>query len=160
MITTQISLLTRATCAGMDNAGRGPHRRVPSSASTRPAADGQTNAQVMARDGQDTFAFKQQDAAPPSMPSRASTKITLQRCMALVAFICLSVLLAAPFTGFHPRDLVFSSNSHHHEEQVGIPLHPEDHRSRPPKTQHYDWTITTGLRRPDGVQKEVYLVNG
>ncbi|KAE8421217.1 multicopper oxidase-domain-containing protein [Aspergillus pseudocaelatus] len=38
-------------------------------------------------------------------------------------------------------------------------LRPEDHVSRPPVTQHLDWHITSGLRRPDGVLKQVYLIN-
>lgn len=40
-----------------------------------------------------------------------------------------------------------------------ILLHPEDHVSRPPTTLVYDWTVTKGYRSPDGVRKEVYLIN-
>ncbi len=40
-----------------------------------------------------------------------------------------------------------------------IILHPENHASRPPTTLVYNWTITKGYRRPDGVAKEVYLLN-
>ncbi|KAI9663915.1 MAG: hypothetical protein M1821_007405 [Bathelium mastoideum] len=38
-------------------------------------------------------------------------------------------------------------------------LHPEDHVYRKPKTHHYNWTVTSGVRRPDGVAKHVYLIN-
>lgn len=38
-------------------------------------------------------------------------------------------------------------------------LHPEEHAFRDATTQTFDWRITTGLRRPDGVLKRVYLVN-
>ncbi|KAF4947150.1 hypothetical protein FGADI_10606 [Fusarium gaditjirri] len=38
-------------------------------------------------------------------------------------------------------------------------LHPEDHASRPPTTLTFNWTIITGIRSPDGVEKRVYLVN-
>lgn len=41
-----------------------------------------------------------------------------------------------------------------------IKLHPEDHVYRPPVTQHLNWRITSGLRRPDGVLKQIYLING
>jgi hypothetical protein len=41
-----------------------------------------------------------------------------------------------------------------------IELRPEDHVYRPPVTQHLDWRITSGQRRPDGVLKEIYLING
>jgi FtsP/CotA-like multicopper oxidase with cupredoxin domain len=42
---------------------------------------------------------------------------------------------------------------------LGIQLHPEDHVFRNPKTITYNWTITSEFRSPDGVKKEVYLVN-
>jgi FtsP/CotA-like multicopper oxidase with cupredoxin domain len=45
------------------------------------------------------------------------------------------------------------------EQMLGIQLHPEDHVFRDPKTIAYNWTITSGFRSPDGVKKEVYLVN-
>lgn len=38
-------------------------------------------------------------------------------------------------------------------------LHPESHSHREPMTLYYEWTITQSLRRPDGVLKNVYLVN-
>lgn len=41
-----------------------------------------------------------------------------------------------------------------------IELHPEEHASRPVVTQHRDWRISSGDRRPDGVLKQVYLING
>lgn len=43
---------------------------------------------------------------------------------------------------------------------LGIRLHPEEHASRPPTTLTFNWTITAGLRSPDGVEKRVYLANG
>jgi len=45
------------------------------------------------------------------------------------------------------------------EQMLGIQLHPEDHVFRDPKAIAYNWTITSGFRSPDGVKKEVYLVN-
>jgi hypothetical protein len=41
-----------------------------------------------------------------------------------------------------------------------IELHPEDHVYRQPVTHHLDWRITSGQRRPDGVLKKIYLING
>jgi hypothetical protein len=41
-----------------------------------------------------------------------------------------------------------------------IELRPEDHAYRPPVTQHLNWRITSGQRRPDGVLKQIYLING
>lgn len=40
-----------------------------------------------------------------------------------------------------------------------IELHPKDHVYRSPVTQHLDWRVTSGHRRPDGVLKEIYLIN-
>ncbi|GKU06594.1 multicopper oxidase family protein [Fusarium langsethiae] len=42
---------------------------------------------------------------------------------------------------------------------LGYLLNPYKHASRPPTTLVFNWTVTSGLRSPDGVQKEVYLVN-
>ncbi|SCN87296.1 probable multicopper oxidase [Fusarium fujikuroi] len=42
---------------------------------------------------------------------------------------------------------------------LGYRLHPEDHATRPPTTQYFNWTIAAGTRSPDGVEKRVYLVN-
>ena len=45
-------------------------------------------------------------------------------------------------------------------DQLAYLLHPQKHASRPPTTLVFNWTITSGLRSPDGVEKQVYLVNG
>jgi hypothetical protein len=39
-------------------------------------------------------------------------------------------------------------------------LRPEDHIYREAVTQTLNWSITAGQRRPDGVDKRVYLTNG
>lgn len=41
-----------------------------------------------------------------------------------------------------------------------IELHPEEHAYRPARTQNLDWRIDSDYRRPDGVLKKVYLING
>lgn len=41
-----------------------------------------------------------------------------------------------------------------------IELHPEDHAYRSPVTRYLDWRVTAGQRRPDGVLKQIYLING
>lgn len=38
-------------------------------------------------------------------------------------------------------------------------LHPEHHAYRQPRKTLLSWTITKGHRRPDGVDKDVYLIN-
>jgi hypothetical protein len=44
--------------------------------------------------------------------------------------------------------------------KIGIELHPVNHVFRRPETITHHWTITKGHLFPDGVKKEVYLVNG
>ncbi|TVY28515.1 Laccase-2, partial [Lachnellula hyalina] len=39
-------------------------------------------------------------------------------------------------------------------------LNPDEHAYREPKTIRYVWNITSDLRTPDGVTKNVYLING
>ena len=44
-------------------------------------------------------------------------------------------------------------------EDLTIQLHPGEHESRAAGAIHVEWNITKGERRPDGVAKEVYLIN-
>lgn len=48
------------------------------------------------------------------------------------------------------------------EEEDGLAtvLHPEQHIFRDARTIRLQWNITLGQRAPDGVTKQVYLVNG
>jgi FtsP/CotA-like multicopper oxidase with cupredoxin domain len=83
-----------------------------------------------------------------------------------IAFVVLLVLTIAftstsklyrSFKYFADLDLVRQNGSH--DEMLGIRLHPRDHVFRPPTTISHHWNITTGFRSPDGVKKQVYLVN-
>ncbi|KAF3920205.1 Laccase-2 [Arthrobotrys entomopaga] len=38
-------------------------------------------------------------------------------------------------------------------------LSPEDHNTRAPRVFHYNWTVTSDTRRPDGILKRIYLIN-
>ena len=53
-----------------------------------------------------------------------------------------------------------ASSTLQEDESLAIRLNPSLHRHRPPQRISYDWTISTGIRAPDGVEKEVYLING
>ncbi|TVY13380.1 L-ascorbate oxidase [Lachnellula arida] len=39
-------------------------------------------------------------------------------------------------------------------------LNPDEHAYREPKTIRYVWNVTSDLRTPDGVTKNIYLING
>ncbi|KAH8805453.1 iron transport multicopper oxidase fet3 [Xylogone sp. PMI_703] len=38
-------------------------------------------------------------------------------------------------------------------------LHPEDHVSRDPTVRHFSWNITKATRAPNGVRKDIFLIN-
>ncbi|OAQ85964.1 laccase IV [Purpureocillium lilacinum] len=46
-----------------------------------------------------------------------------------------------------------------HDDDPSI-LHPQRHIFRQPRTIHLNWNVTKGTRRPDGVLKDIYLING
>ncbi|KAJ5614643.1 hypothetical protein N7528_008297 [Penicillium herquei] len=77
------------------------------------------------------------------------------------------VLIALAYTCIKRPDLYswesrpapIESHRHIGTTRPSIALHPEEHISRPPITQYLDWHVTSGLLRPDGVLKEVYLIN-
>ncbi|OGM46751.1 laccase [Aspergillus bombycis] len=90
----------------------------------------------------------------------------------LILCILTALLFLQQFTTLDPLRFVLSSPKIHHGETVhsqvhnpdlarpSIELHPEDHVYREPVTQHLDWVVTADYLRPDGVLKQVYLVNG
>jgi len=81
--------------------------------------------------------------------------------LAMVIFGSCTILFFKPSNGTSVSDQFDQvSNDQHGDEMLGIELHPEDHVYRNPKTITYHWTITSGVHWPDGVKKEVYLVNG
>ena len=46
------------------------------------------------------------------------------------------------------------------EPRPRIELHPEEHVHRGALVRLFEWTVTSGLQRPDGVLKRVFLING
>ncbi|KAB8253740.1 multicopper oxidase-domain-containing protein [Aspergillus pseudonomiae] len=90
----------------------------------------------------------------------------------LVLCVLTALLFLQQFTTLDPLRSVLSSPKVHHGETLhsqvhnpdsarpSIELHPEDHVYRGPVTQHLDWVVTADYLRPDGVLKQVYLVNG
>ncbi|KAN0090500.1 multicopper oxidase [Hyaloscypha variabilis] len=46
------------------------------------------------------------------------------------------------------------------ERDLKVLLHPEDHVSRDPSTRQISWNITKAIITPNGVQKNVFLING
>jgi hypothetical protein len=81
--------------------------------------------------------------------------------VAIIAFASSDTLLRSShlrwdiFNFFH-----IGSDGTASSHKIGIELHPTNHVFRGPKTITHYWTITSGFLSPDGVKKEVYLVNG
>lgn len=46
------------------------------------------------------------------------------------------------------------------ESDIKLVLHPEDHVSREPRVVRLSWNISKARLSPDGVQRDVILVNG
>ena len=47
-----------------------------------------------------------------------------------------------------------------HERDLKWLLHPEEHVSRDPDTRRFSWNITKATIAPNGVEKDVFLING
>lgn len=106
----------------------------------------------------------------PSSPQKATTSkpkshsfLNWILVIPLILVVVLAYLLrpdvyfrswVGPWLG---HDHGFSENT---SNRPLIELHPEDHVYRAPVTHHLNWRVTTGQRRPDGVLKEVFLING
>jgi hypothetical protein len=75
-----------------------------------------------------------------------------------LGFVVVAVLLTLPFLGYlrHIR----SPDTVAPVKQLAIPLYPEKHVSRGATTLELHWNVTLGTMAPDGVEKQVYLVNG
>jgi hypothetical protein len=70
-----------------------------------------------------------------------------------------STELLLPVAHRHPEPSEASLDIDNRIRQNGL-LHPEAHTYRAATTQTLDLRVTTGQRRPDGVLKKVFLING
>ncbi|KAJ3072299.1 Dual specificity tyrosine-phosphorylation-regulated kinase [Podochytrium sp. JEL0797] len=73
---------------------------------------------------------------------------------------CLLLLMAVTASLSHGGQSTNNNWNIPQEEMLGIQLNPMDHALRPPTTVTFNWTITSAVKSPDGVTKEVFLVNG
>lgn len=63
-------------------------------------------------------------------------------------------------TGFTEENIVHAGIHPDLKRQMTIYLHPEEHSSHEPETRYFLWNITKATVAPDGVEKEVFLING
>lgn len=77
-----------------------------------------------------------------------------------LGFLFIAVLLTLPFLGYVRHLDSSATGASPTAKQLAIPLHPEKHVRRRAKTLEFHWNVTLGTMAPDGVEKQVYLVNG
>ena len=80
-----------------------------------------------------------------------------------LAILVMGAVIALPLLGYVSRGALPGAMSHDETQmatQMAIALHPKLHNARKATTLTFDWNITLGTRSPDGVEKQVYLVNG
>ena len=80
--------------------------------------------------------------------------------LATIAFACSDTLLRSSHIRLDIFDFFHIGGNGRGSHKIGIELHPKNHVFRRPKTIVHHWTITSGFLSPDGVKKQVYLVNG
>ncbi|KFG83051.1 Multicopper oxidase family protein [Metarhizium anisopliae] len=100
-------------------------------------------------------------ADPPSYEYDAGAKSRSGRsAWTWLGLVLVTVLLAMPLLAYVRRGGEASPASGPDGQQLAIALHPEEHVWRGAKTLHFHWNVTLGTMSPDGVEKQVYLVNG
>lgn len=62
--------------------------------------------------------------------------------------------------GRKPSEHPDSAQEPGHERDLKWLLHPEVHVSRDPATRHFSWNISKVIIAPNGVKKDVFLING
>ncbi|KAK3677904.1 hypothetical protein LTR78_001999 [Recurvomyces mirabilis] len=93
------------------------------------------------------------EATPNSTTPRPRTKRNIL-IFAIISFLTIGSILLAHTQGHEPYTAEDGARGGRYL------LHPEAHVDRQATTITLGWTVTSGLRRPDGVLKHVYLING
>ena len=98
------------------------------------------------------FTVHQQSHSPSKQTTLTVAIVTLVITGVFLTWFQLSSIRSTqPFSVSSPPEASFGGNSY--------ALHPEIHINRETTTLRHRWRVTKGLRRPDGVLKEVYLIN-
>ncbi|RDA90781.1 hypothetical protein CP533_3606 [Ophiocordyceps camponoti-saundersi (nom. inval.)] len=111
------------------------------------------------------WARKEAEHAPDDQTDRRPRRRILAKLSKWTALflLALATLLALPLLAYTRRQrlpgVVIVDSHPDVEKQLAIKLHPENHAGREPTVLTFNWTVTRALRRPDGVEKMVYLVN-
>ncbi|PHH89362.1 hypothetical protein CDD83_6208 [Cordyceps sp. RAO-2017] len=76
-----------------------------------------------------------------------------------LGFLALLTVLSLPLLAYTRRERLHVVAAPD-QKQMAFALHPEQHATRQTTTLTFNWTVTLEMRAPDGVEKQVYLVNG
>ncbi|RFN44680.1 multicopper oxidase [Fusarium flagelliforme] len=96
-----------------------------------------------------------------SVYRRSSLSLARRRCSTQLRASLVTIILVLAIglvTILHTKTVRPTDNGE--PEHLAYLLHPQENASRPPTTLVFNWTITSGFKSPDGVVKQVYLVNG
>jgi len=85
--------------------------------------------------------------------------------------LILSIIIVLFFLQWNTAFEILGSNLREHSDPVMVTgpgperdlkfmLYPEEHVSRDPGIRKLSWNITKATRAPDGVEKDVFLING
>ncbi|RDA82392.1 hypothetical protein CP532_6272 [Ophiocordyceps camponoti-leonardi (nom. inval.)] len=106
---------------------------------------------------------------PNVHPQRRPTRRILAQVSkwTILFLLALATVLALPLLAYTRRQrlpgvvvvVAAADPAQDDPKQLAVKLHPENHVRREPTVLTFNWTVTRGLRSPDGVEKMVYLVN-
>jgi FtsP/CotA-like multicopper oxidase with cupredoxin domain len=99
---------------------------------------------------------------PAAAPKPKKTRIISIVLIAVVSTFAIAVVILLRINSPQLQmSLSLSDDGNHDEEHDLHPfqLHPQDHMYRQPTTLRQSWNVTSGFRRPDGVLKQLNLVN-
>lgn len=160
----------------------GEPRRRPSSTKTMELVASRSFERAMNNDDSEEESLKPQQGKTSFISrilgkrthNRAAKKLNsfnsaLPMIIAVAAFLLLAFFTLITLRPFLNPDTSRSSWPQFYKPQsdsakssntLEILLHPEKHTQRASKVIHYHWTITSDFRAPDGVRKNVHLING
>lgn len=104
------------------------------------------------------FARNAQTTQPPRRKPKFSVIFALLSTLLLAFFLVFHFQRERPLNPFADWFQPAQANNQHAPRS--FKLHPEEHAFRDATTHTINWRVTAGKRRPDGVLKRVYLING
>lgn len=112
------------------------------------------------RRSRDPNRFADEDERTHSSHQRSRAPGSTWKYLALIFVTFLAGTIVLYWLGWQPNKLHRLFLAQHGRDEDDYVLHPKIHINRPTATVEHRWRITKELRRPDGVLKTVYCING